>query len=385
MKIAISGCGITGTATALQLAKAGHDVTIFEQAEICTSIGAGILISPQGQKALETLGVLPDVMENAEPLSGMKAQLVSGRTLVKLQYDWLRPELFGLGVHRGQLFQSLMKACQAADVTIVNEFETCQINDVADQQVTLENQQGVSSEPFDFVVATDGLRSVLRASRQIKSRVIDYDYAALWSTAPCSYQPGQLVQIVDRTKRLIGLLPIGKGCSSFFWGLRADSLDDLKSSGFDTWKSEVIETCPQTESVFESVKSFDDLTFARYRHVIMSRLFDEKVVFLGDAGHATSPHLGQGANLGLEDAVAFADALEHTGNFREACLAFSKARKRKIRYYQQLTRILTPFFQSDGIPKSLMRNLTLPWMPYLPIVRREMLRTLCGFKRGWLA
>ncbi len=385
MKIAISGCGITGTATALQLANQGHDVTIFEQADECTSIGAGILISPQGQFALEKLGVLSEVLQNSEKLTGMKAQHLSGRTLVELQYHWLKPELFGLGVHRGKLFESLLRACRAAGVTIVTGFTTQQTEIRSDEKIALRDEHGNTSDAYDFVIATDGLRSLLRDASKIKSKVIDYQYAAMWATAPCAIQPGQLVQYVDGTRRLAGLLPIGNGHSSFFWGLRCDSYDELRSGSFDVWKQQVIQTCPDSESVFESIQSFDELTFARYRHVIMSRYYSDKIVFLGDAGHATSPHLGQGANLGLEDAIEFADALSQTNDFQQACKIYSKSRKRKLRFYQQLTRILTPFFQSDGFPKSPLRNLTLPWMPYLPIIRREMLRTLCGFKNGWLA
>ena len=384
MKIAISGCGITGTATALQLAQLGHDVTVFEQADHCSSIGAGILISPQGQLALQRLGILDEVLEHSERLVGMRAQHLSGRTLVELCYHWLRPELFGLGVHRGRLFETLLNGCRKSGVEIVNGFATEEVLTGAESSILLRSSTGIESGAFDFVIATDGLRSRLRATCNMKFRVIEYDYAALWATAPCSFQPGKLIQYVDGTRRLLGLLPIGNGASSFFWGLRADSLEDLKSGGFDKWRNEVMLACPDAESVFETIDSFDDLTFARYRHVTMSRCHRERVIFLGDAGHATSPHLGQGANLGLEDAVDFSDALEQTDNMERAFELFAGNRRRKIRYYQQLTRLLTPFFQSDGFPKSMLRNLTLPWMPHLPIVRREMLRTLCGFKNGWL-
>jgi 2-polyprenyl-6-methoxyphenol hydroxylase-like FAD-dependent oxidoreductase len=73
--------------------------------------------------------------------------------------------------------------------------------------------------------------------------------------------------------------------------------------------------------------------------------------------------------------------LKTSGNdFGDACLLFNKERKQKIKYYQQLTRLLTPFFQSEGVA----RNLVLPMLPRLPIARGQMLRTLSGFQNGWI-
>ena len=126
------------------------------------------------------------------------------------------------------------------------------------------------------------------------------------------------------------------------------------------------------------------MTFGTYRSVAMRRFFGDKIVFLGDAAHATSPHLGQGANLGLEDAFCFAEFLRTTESYTAACLLFDKSRRRKIRFYRQLTALLSPYFQSNSRIKGSLRNLVLPWLPNLPFVGREMLRTLSGQKGGWL-
>jgi 2-polyprenyl-6-methoxyphenol hydroxylase-like FAD-dependent oxidoreductase len=105
---------------------------------------------------------------------------------------------------------------------------------------------------------------------------------------------------------------------------------------------------------------------------------------IGDAAHATSPHLGQGANLALEDAECLAQCLAHTSDINLAFAKFHRIRSRKTRFYRQLTAVLSPFFQSDSTWRSPLRNLVLPMMPSFPVVGRQMLHTLSGQKRGWL-
>lgn len=383
MKIGIIGCGIAGTAVAYLLAQLGHDIELFEQAAECRPVGAGILLQPSGQRILDRIGILDQVTDVAAPLQGLSAILKSGRQLVQLNYDQLEPGLKGLGVHRGELFSLLLSLCQSQPRIKFHTQARIEKTGSEASRHWVEDAAGRRRDQFDFLISTDGSASSIRSSSGIKSKVIVYDYAALWATGPCDYQPGRLVQIVDGTQKLVGLLPIGGRRSSFFWGLPASEFESLRASSFDSWKREVIGLCGDAESMVSDLKCFDELTFARYRHVSMNRWHNESTVFLGDAGHATSPHLGQGVNLALEDAACFADALAQSGDFAQACRQYSQIRKSKLRYYSQLTRILSPFFQSPGWTRGALRDGVLPWLPSLPMIGHEMLRTLCGFKNGW--
>lgn len=393
MRIAISGCGITGTAVAFFLAKAGHDVVLFEQAPQCQPVGAGILLQPSGQAVLKEMDLLEDVESCSARLVGMSARLTSGRDLVNLNYDALDPGFYGLGVHRGRLFERLLKACQTEGAQVVNSaivsgFTTHQSSG---GESTIEITTAESSESygkFDFLIAADGSRSSLRKACEIPTRIVDYDYAALWLTGQSKQQPDRLVQTVKGSQILIGMLPIGQNEFSYFWGLPVPTRDSTPTDqlgDFESWREEAIRLCPGSSDLLLSLEDFSPFTFAKYRHVHMKSCYAGKVIFLGDAAHATSPHLGQGANLGLEDALCFARILAAESTLESTFRKYAQTRRRKIRYYQQLTRILSPFFQSRGTLKAFARDVALPWLPYLPFVRKQMLRTLCGTKNGWLA
>src|SRR6478735_3252239 len=85
-RIAIVGCGMAGTMAATLLARAGHDVAIFERAPRVGPVGAGLLLQPSGQAVLRRAGLLDDAVRDAEVIEEMHAVTHTGRTLVRLVY-----------------------------------------------------------------------------------------------------------------------------------------------------------------------------------------------------------------------------------------------------------------------------------------------------------
>ena len=172
MNIAVSGCGIAGTAVSHLLASAGHQVTIFEQAAQCQAIGAGIMLQPSGQVVLDRLGILDTIARQAAKLEGIEAFLLSGRPLIELNYGHLGDNHFAYGVHRGLLFQQLMNLCNQSDVRL---HTSTQIGDFRNDgnDVYVIDQHGTQHGPFDFLVAADGSRSRLRTAAKLGSRTIN--------------------------------------------------------------------------------------------------------------------------------------------------------------------------------------------------------------------
>jgi 2-polyprenyl-6-methoxyphenol hydroxylase-like FAD-dependent oxidoreductase len=118
--------------------------------------------------------------------------------------------------------------------------------------------------------------------------------------------------------------------------------------------------------------------------VRLRRWHGERVVVLGDAAHATSPQLGQGANLALWDAMALADhiAAAAPGGVAAALAAYSAARRAHIRYYQLAARWLTPLFQSDSRAGGWLRDRAMPIAMRVRPLRRMMIETMAGVRRG---
>jgi 2-polyprenyl-6-methoxyphenol hydroxylase-like FAD-dependent oxidoreductase len=376
--IGVIGCGTAGAAAALFLARAGHDVRVFERVAEPKPVGAGIIVQPSGQAVLARLGLLERVAARAAVLDRLWLRTPRGRTLVDLHYARVDPTWYGLGTHRGVLFEALYEAARAE----VHITTGCTIQTIRREAKLWLDDHG----PFDLVVVADGAGSALRTAT--RDRV--YPWGALWFVAEDRDRTftRELYQVARGARQLYGVLPTGLGprgetpIASLFWSLAADDLDTWRARGLDAWKAEVRALDPRIAPVLDQIHAPEQLTFARYRDVAMPRWHDRGVVCLGDAAHATSPQLGQGANLALVDAMVLADAL--AAGCDDAALAdYSRRRKRHLGTYQFMTRALTPLFQSRSRALGWLRDLTFPIANALPPLQKHMIRTMAGVSRGF--
>src|SRR5262245_30825600 len=116
MRVAIVGGATAGAATALLLARDGHEVTVFERVAEPGAVGAGILLQPLGQRVLASLG-LADMLEAcSSPVRAVDARTRGGRPVLDFAYRHVDPRVTGWGVNRGALFDLLWGALAPAGV-----------------------------------------------------------------------------------------------------------------------------------------------------------------------------------------------------------------------------------------------------------------------------
>lgn len=403
LDIAIIGCGTAGPAAALFLLRAGHRVTVYERVPSPGPVGAGIALQPSGMTVLHALGLLEPVLARGAVLKDLYCETSRGRLVVHLRYADLAPDLYGVGLHRGVLFETLYQA-MLHDPSAASRLQLrlgIQITAVERggprRALHLRDRDGARFGPHDLVIVADGARSQLRDDGTHKE-VRKYPWGALWYVAkdPERRFGQRLYQVVAGTRRLIGLLPTGLGprgdgtqaavpLVSLFYSVRNDSVPELRAAGLAAWKDEVLRHCAAAAPVLEQIRSMDQLLLSEYHDVVMERWHARDVVYLGDAAHGMSPQLGQGANLALVDAAVLAGCLaEHPGreSLDTALEAYSRARRGHLGYYQIATRWLTPLFQSDLTWLGLPRDLFMGWACRLPWVRTQMLAGMAGISRG---
>ncbi len=392
LKVAIVGCGSGGPAAGIFLARAGHEVTLFERAPSLRPVGAGFLLQPTGLSVLQKLNCLEDILQLGAPVERLYGHTPGGRTILNLHYHDLQSDLYGVGLHRASLLHVLCQVMEETGIPLQLGTEIVSLQNAGSQSY-LVDKEGQQYGPYDLVIVADGSRSSLRTQLGLSCRVKPYNWGAIWYIGEDkeAHFRKELYQVFQSTKTLLGFLPTGftpghetAPLVSMFWSLRLDHYEAWKERGLQPWKEEVLRLVPRAESFLPQITEPEQLIRAGYFDVVMKQWSNDRAVVIGDAAHAMSPQLGQGVNLALFDAMVLADCIERTDSLPEALANYNHQRKRHLRFYQFATRWATPFFQSSFTPLGLIRDWVFPYGLYVRPWRLQMIRAMAGLKRGIL-
>ncbi len=383
-RIGIVGCGVGGLTAAIALARKGHAITLIERAPRLAPVGAGLLLQPAGQLALKRLGLFDEVIATAEPIAHFYARTHRGRTLLRLSYRRLGPAFSGYGVHRDDLFQVLYRHALAAGVTFRLGTTIDHAHQTADRIIAL-GEAGQEHGPFDVLIAADGVRSRLRQTPGLMASVREFPLGAVWFTGRSDAVRGELRQVTHGGRQLIGLLPLGQGRCSFTCTLPIGGRAALEACGLPALKQEIVDLCPEAESIVGQINSFDDLAYTRYQLVRLRRWSEGRLVCIGDAAHSTTPHLGHGVNHAMLDALAVAGELDRADDPIAAIARASEFRRRQVMWSWRMSNLLGPVFQNQGWFLAAGRDLVLPWLPRMPWIGRAMIGMMSGLRTGVFA
>src|SRR5262245_17182976 len=328
MRVIVVGGGIGGLSAAIGLRAAGHEVVVLERAPRIDPVGAGITLFANAMRALARLGVREAVAARGAA-AGRSAILTSaGRELVQVPHDLLEGTV---ALHRAELQAVLAEAAGevrlGVDVTAVEQ----------DTGAAIVRTEDGAEEHGDLVVGADGLSSVVR--RAIVDAPPRYaGYTAWRGVSPVAIEPGRLTESWGVGERF-GLVDIGAERTYWFATKNAPEGETDEPGGrkaeirrrFSDWHDPIA-------AVAEAADENEILRNDVYYLEPLQRWSSGRVVLLGDAAHATTPGIGQGAAQAIEDAAVLGNQLAHADELAAALAEYETIRRPRARAVLELSR-----------------------------------------------
>jgi salicylate hydroxylase len=380
LKIAVAGCGPAGLAAALLLHRQGHEVHLIERFDTPAPVGSGLILQPTGRCVLAGLGLDDKIAGLGKPIEAIDGRDAhSGRRVLDVDLTLVPHDLKPLAVHRGALFNVLYDAVVAEGIPVHTGCDVAGVARCPSGGVQVDNSGGLPVQVYDLVVDATGARSALKSLSVAPFNLRPLLFGALWATLADEghdFAPNILHQRYRRADRMIGVLPVGRTSPvgqdllTFFWSLKPGDLQGWRERGLAHWKGQVLALWPETEGLLGQISLPDQFTFATYTHHTMTNPWGDRIVFVGDAAHTTSPQLGQGANMALLDAHALALAIQQTSAIEEIGPRYAALRRWHLRLYQWMSAAFTPFYQSDNRLLPLVRDAGFHTVNALPGGRR---------------
>jgi 2-polyprenyl-6-methoxyphenol hydroxylase-like FAD-dependent oxidoreductase len=333
----IIGGGIAGMAASIELRKRGVEVHLVEIDPKWRVYGAGITVNGAAMRAFKTLGVVQQIVEQGACSDGCDICAPNGMVVAKLPTPRIAgPDIPGSGgILRPVLARILSQATRAAGVKLRLGVTFDSIEQQADS-VDVKFSDG-SSGRYDLVVGSDGLYSKVRAAVIPEAPSPKYTGHGVWRAT--------LPRLPDIKGACIFMGPVTRA------GLNPVSHDEMYLHVTDERALNARIPTEQWPSILKGLLSEFGGPLGQVRDTLgeQSRIIYRpleallvsapwhrgRVVLIGDAVHATTPHLAAGAALGLEDALVLAESLQHSSTLEAALQAYSSRRFERCRMVVQ--------------------------------------------------
>jgi FAD-dependent urate hydroxylase len=340
LKVLVIGSGIGGLTAGIALRQAGHQVEIFDRVKELRPAGAGISLWSNGVKVLNRLGLGKDIAKIGGQMNHMQYRWLTGELLNDIA---LQPLIHQVGqrpypVARTDLQQMLLDSFPG-DVQLNTR---CVDVEQDDESVTATFEDG-RRVTGDVLIAADGLRSVLRqyvVEEEVLPRYAGYTNWNGLIGASEDLSPKETWTIYVGEGKRASMMPVAGDRFYFFLDVPLPSAEIKETDSLELFQFFKGWAAP-VQTLIRRLNPAQTNRIPIHDVEPLKCLVRGRVALLGDAGHATTPDLGQGGCQAMEDAdvltrylvttnISVADALKRYESERKERTTnlVLKARKR---------------------------------------------------------
>jgi 2-polyprenyl-6-methoxyphenol hydroxylase-like FAD-dependent oxidoreductase len=344
VRLLVVGAGVAGLALARALHERVVAVEVVERTTVWDQSGAGLYLPGNALRALRELGVGSSVAARANPIGRQRFLDHRGRVLAEIDVDRLWEGIGGcVAIPRTALHEVLLEATAEVPVrlgTAVTELEDGDL-----PQVSFSDG---SSGTYDVVVGADGVHSTVR-SVALGGPAASYVGQASWRFLAEGFPDITDWTVLLGRGRAFLTVALGDGLVYCYADLKTD---DPAGAAGENWRELFADFA---EPVPRLLDHGAEAYFAPIEEVVPPAWTARRVALVGDAAHASSPNMAQGAAMAIEDGLVLAELLTAEQTIDEALAGYEQRRRARVAWVQEQTHRRD---RTRGLP-TLVRNLTL--------------------------
>lgn len=329
------GGGIAGLSLAVALRQEGFSPELVERGEQWPVVGAGINLPANGPRVLRQLGLGDAVAAASAVLASWGFFDRQGEPLCSTDLVALWGEVGPcLGVERTELHQVLVAGAAAVPCRLGIALTSLSQED---DRVCAGLSDGSSGE-YGLVVGADGIASTVRGLTVSPVRP-RYAGQVVWRSVIPTRPPGVTgVMVLLGDGCYFGMVPVGGGRTYGFGGLDTDRLDDPVPGRLARFRSRFADFGEPVQEYLAALERDEQIHFGAIEWLELDRWYHGRVVLVGDAAHASPPHMGEGGCMAMEDALVLAAELHAADTVEQGLEAYVRRRRPRVEWIQEQSR-----------------------------------------------
>ncbi|MFB7124424.1 FAD-dependent monooxygenase [Kitasatospora sp. NPDC056273] len=339
LRVLVNGGGIGGLTLATALATRGHQVDVAELREQLEALGVGIIQPSNALHVMREIGVLDDCLAAGFEWEVLTICDPAGATLAKIPQPRMGDAPSNNGIPRPALARVLADAAVKAGATLRfgTTIGTLREDAHGIEAALTDGQVG----RYDLVVGFDGIGSPLRRHLYGEKYAPEYTGFANWRvTVPRSPEVRGVVMSSGNLNAKALLTPIS--AEQMYLGSVFAEAEDFRPDPERAHEQLRERLAGFGGPIAEALAQITDpaaVVYSRISQVTVEEPWHVgRIVLAGDAAHASTPHLAQGAAMAVEDALVLAQSLDAEDTVPAALTAWEARRRPRAMWVQALSR-----------------------------------------------
>jgi 2-polyprenyl-6-methoxyphenol hydroxylase-like FAD-dependent oxidoreductase len=352
LRILIVGAGIAGLGAARALRQRGLAADVVEREAAWTHTGAGIYLPANAVRALRTLGMESAVAQRASVIPQQRLCDHRGRVLAEIDLAALWGDVGPcLALHRADLHEILANHGDPVSVQLGLAVQRLSQHDGT---VTVGFGDGTENR-YDLVIGADGIHSTVRRLAVGAGAVRPVGQLAWRFVTECPPEVTTWTVLLGRQVTFLAV-PIGRGRVYCYCDTPAAGTAPPAGHDVTGWLRELLaEFDGPVPAILDRLGPDCPVHVGPIEEVRLAEWSRGSVLLVGDAAHATSPNMAEGAAMALEDGLVLAECLASQRDIAQAVTSFQARRRPRTRWVQAQTHRRD---RTRNLPTAL-RNLVL--------------------------